>query len=59
MLTEAQLNYTAIEKEILVVIFVFNKFRSYLFRFKVVVYTDHASLKYLMNKKDSKPRLIR
>ncbi|XP_062080347.1 uncharacterized protein LOC133785106 [Humulus lupulus] len=26
---------------------------------KVVVYTDHSAIKYLMTKKDSKPRLIR
>ena len=43
----------------LAVIFAFDKFISYLLGSKVVVYTDHAALKYLMNKKDSKPRLIR
>ena len=58
-LSEAQLNYATTEKEMLAVIFAFDKFRSYLLGSKVVVYTDHASLKYLMNKKDSKPRLIR
>jgi hypothetical protein len=26
---------------------------------KVIVYTDHATLKYLLAKKDAKPRLIR
>ena len=58
-LSEAQLNYATTEKEMLAVIFVFDKFRSYLLGSKVVVYTDHAALRYLMNKKDSKPRLIR
>ena len=58
-LNDAQLNYATTEKEMLVVIFAFNKFWSYLLGFKVVVYTDHAALKYLLNKKDSKPRLIR
>ena len=58
-LSEAQLNYATTEKEMLAVIFAFDKFRSYLLRSKVVVYTDHATLRYLMNKKDSKPRLIR
>ena len=43
----------------LAVIFAFDKFRSYLLGSKVVVYTDHAALKYLLNKKDAKPRLIR
>ena len=58
-LSEAQLNYATTEKEMLAVIFAFDKFRSYLLGSKVVVYTDHAALRYLMNKKDSKPRLIR
>jgi hypothetical protein len=26
---------------------------------KVIVYTDHAAIKYLLSKKDAKPRLIR
>ena len=26
---------------------------------KVIIYTDHAALKYLLTKKDAKPRLIR
>ena len=58
-LSEAQLNYATTEKEMLAVIFAFDKFRSYLLGSKVVVYTDHAALRYLMNKKDSKPRLLR
>ncbi|XP_022859548.1 uncharacterized protein LOC111380266 [Olea europaea var. sylvestris] len=32
---------------------------SYLVGSKVIVYTDHATLKYLLTKKDAKPRLIR
>jgi RNase H-like domain found in reverse transcriptase len=36
-----------------------NKFRSYLIGSKVIVYTDHASIKFLLSKKDAKPRLIR
>ena len=43
----------------LVVVFSFEKFRSYLLLSKVVVYTDHAALKYLMAKKDAKSRLIK
>jgi hypothetical protein len=34
-------------------------FRSYLVGAKVIVYTDHATLKYLLTKKDVKPHLIR
>ena len=58
-LNDAQINYATTEKEMLAVIFAFDKFRSYLLGLKVVVYTDHAALKYLLNKKDSKPRLIK
>ena len=40
-------------------VYAIDKFRSYLVRSKVIVYTDHAALKYLLTKQDSKPRLIR
>ena len=56
---EAQLNYATTEKELLAVVFAIDKFRSYLVGAKVIVYTDHAALKYLLTKKDAKPRLIR
>ena len=58
-LTDAQLNYATIEKELLAVVFAFDKFRPYLIGNKVVVFTDHSAIKYLMNKKNAKPRLIR
>ncbi|KAG9458835.1 hypothetical protein H6P81_003343 [Aristolochia fimbriata] len=58
-LTGPQLNYTTTKKELLVVVYAFKKFRSYLIGSKVVVYTDHAALRHLFVKKDSKPRLIR
>jgi len=58
-LSGAQLNYTVTEKEMLAVVFAFDKFRSYLIGSKVIVYTDHATLRYLIAKKESKPRLIR
>ena len=58
-LTGPQLNYATIEKELLAVVFAIDKFRSYLVGAKVIVYTDHAALKYLLTKKDAKPRLIR
>ncbi|XP_070029122.1 uncharacterized protein [Nicotiana sylvestris] len=59
MLSGAQLNYTVTEKEILVVVFAFDKFRSYLIGSKIIVYTDHSALRYLIKKKESKLRLIR
>ena len=58
-LTEAQLNYATTEKELLAVVFAFDKFRSYLIGSNVIVYTDHSALKYLLTKKDAKPRLLR
>ncbi|WVZ63465.1 hypothetical protein U9M48_013095 [Paspalum notatum var. saurae] len=57
--TGPQLNYSTTEKELLAVVFAIDKFRSYLVGVKVIIYTDHAALKYLLTKKDAKPRLIR
>ncbi|GJY85261.1 DNA-directed DNA polymerase [Tanacetum coccineum] len=49
-MTEAETNYTTMEKEMLAVVYAFEKFRSYLIMNKSVVYTDHSALKYLFNK---------
>ncbi|XP_027099229.2 uncharacterized protein [Coffea arabica] len=57
-LNGAQLNYSTTEKELLAVIFALEKFRPYLLGAKVIVYSDHAALRYLLTKKDAKPRLI-
>ncbi|XP_022848718.1 uncharacterized protein K02A2.6-like [Olea europaea var. sylvestris] len=57
-LNDAQINYATTEKELLAVVYAFDKFRSYLVGSKVIVYTDHTALKYLMTKKDAKLRLI-
>ena len=53
-----QLNDATTEKELLAVVFAMDKFRSYLVGAKVIVYTDHTALKYLLTKKGGKPRLI-
>nr|GEX67276.1 hypothetical protein [Tanacetum cinerariifolium] len=58
-ITEAESNYTTTEKEMLDVVYAFEKFRSYLIMNKSIVYTDHSALKYLFAKKDSKARLLR
>ncbi|GJZ45391.1 ribonuclease H-like domain-containing protein [Tanacetum coccineum] len=55
----AQEHYTTTEKELLAVVYAFDKFRYYLIMSKTVVYTDHSALKYLFSKQDAKPRLIR
>ena len=57
-LTDTQLNYTTTEKELLAVVFAFDKFRAYLLGTKVIVFTDHSAIKYLIAKKDAKSRLI-
>ena len=56
---EAQCRYATTEKELLAIVFAFEKFRSYLVGSKVIVHTDHAGFKYLLTKKDAKPRLLR
>nr|GEY71031.1 hypothetical protein [Tanacetum cinerariifolium] len=58
-MTEAQIHYTTTEKEMLAVIYAFEKFRPYLVLSKSIVYTDHSALKCLLNKQDAKPRLLR
>ena len=47
------------EKEFLAVVFACDKFRPYIVDFNVTVYIDHGAIKYLMEKEDAKPRLIR
>jgi hypothetical protein len=59
ILDGAQKNYPTTEKEFLAVIFACGKFRPYIVDSKVTMHTDHSAIKYLMNKKDTKPRLIR
>jgi hypothetical protein len=56
-LTGPQLNYATTEKELLAIVIAINKFISYLVGAKVIVYTDHATLKYLLMKKDAKPKI--
>jgi hypothetical protein len=55
----AQCNYHTTENELFVVVFALEKLRLYLLGTKVVIFTDHAALRYLLKKKESKPRLIR
>ena len=56
---EAQENYSTTEKEILAIVFACEKFRPYILGSHVIVHTDHAAIKYLMSKREAKPRLIR
>ncbi|GJU61846.1 reverse transcriptase domain-containing protein [Tanacetum coccineum] len=58
-MTDAQSHYTMTEKELLAVVYAFEKFWPYLVLSKTIVYTDHSALKYLLAKQDAKPRLLR
>nr|GEX26213.1 reverse transcriptase domain-containing protein [Tanacetum cinerariifolium] len=58
-MTEAESNNTTIEKEMLAVVYAFEKFWSYLIMNKSIVYTNHSAHKYLFAKKDSIARLLR
>jgi hypothetical protein len=59
MLDGAQYNYRTTKKELFAVVFALENFRSYLLVTKVVIFTDHEALRYLLKKKEFKPRLIR
>ena len=59
LLDDAQVNYTTIEKELFAIVYAFDKFGAYLVGQKYILYSDHAALKYLLSKKDAKPRLLR
>nr|GEY33183.1 reverse transcriptase domain-containing protein [Tanacetum cinerariifolium] len=58
-LNPTQQKYTVTEKELMAVVFAFDKFRSYLILLKTIVHTDHSSLRHLFKKQYAKPRLIR
>nr|GEZ05929.1 reverse transcriptase domain-containing protein [Tanacetum cinerariifolium] len=59
MINDVESNYSTTEKEMLAVVYAFEKFRSYLIMNKSIVHTDHFALKYLFAKKDTKARLLR
>ena len=56
---EAQENYSTTEKEMLAIVFACEKFRPYILGSHVIIHTDHAAIKYLMEKKEAKLRLNR
>nr|GFA40418.1 reverse transcriptase domain-containing protein [Tanacetum cinerariifolium] len=58
IMIEAQIHYTTTEKEMLAVVYAFEKFWPYLVLSKSIVYTDHSALKDLLSKQDAKPRLL-
>jgi len=58
-LSPAELNYTVTEKEFLAVIHAVNKFRHYITRYPVILYTDHSAIKYLANKPITNGKITR
>ena len=56
---ETQENYLTTEKEMLAMVFACENFRPYILGSHVFIHTDHVVIKYLMAKKEVKPRLIR
>lgn len=59
LLTEAERNYSTIEREALAVVWSINKFRGYLDGAKVVVRSDHQPLRWLLTLKSPTGRLAR
>ncbi|GJW61078.1 reverse transcriptase domain-containing protein [Tanacetum coccineum] len=57
-LNAAQQKYSVTEKEHMVVVFAFDKFRPYMILSKTIVYTDHSALRHIFKKQDAKPCLI-
>ena len=53
-LNDAQLNYTTTKMEFLAVVFALEKFCPYLLGSKIIIFTDHSVVSYLMMKKDAK-----
>ncbi|RDX81096.1 Retrovirus-related Pol polyprotein from transposon opus, partial [Mucuna pruriens] len=54
-----QQNYITTKKELLAIVFALDKFCSYLLVSKIMVFSDHDALRYLLKKSDVMPRLIR
>ena len=52
-----ELNYTITENEFLAVVHVVNKFRHYIIGYQVIGHTNHATIRYLMNKTDVSGRV--
>jgi len=58
-LSKVELNYIVTKKELLAVVHSLNKFRHYIIGYQIFVHTNHATIKYLMNKPNVNARIIR
>jgi hypothetical protein len=56
-LSPGEVNYTVTEKELLVVVHAINKFRHYITGYQEFVHTDHSTIKLLMKKPVTNPRV--
>ena len=56
---ETQENYSTIEKEMLAMVFSCEKSKPYISGSHVIIHTNHAAIRYLMAKKEAKPRQIK
>ena len=59
LMNSAQQTYTTTENELLAVVYAMEKFRQYILGYKVICNIDHAAIRYLLNKKEAKPRMVR
>nr|GEY08558.1 reverse transcriptase domain-containing protein [Tanacetum cinerariifolium] len=58
-MNDVESNYTTTEKDMLAVVYAFEKFWSYLIMNKSILHTDPFAFKYLFSKKDANERLLR
>lgn len=58
-LTKTEENYSAIEKELLAIVWATRYFRPYLFGRKFTLYTDHQPLTYALNLKTPNSKLVK
>ena len=56
---EEQENYSTTKNEMLTMVFSCEKFKPYILGSHVIIHTNHAAIKYPMEEKDAKPRLVR
>lgn len=54
----SHINYPTTKKELMDVVFLIGKFHFYFRGSKIIVYANHATIKYMLIKKDAKPRII-
>ena len=59
LMNKCERNYSVTEKECLALVWSLQKFRQYVWGGRILIYTDHVALTWLMTKKDLAGRLAR